>query len=319
MPKIEDLKPSKHFELEALAPGVYAAICGDRGAGVGNAGFVDLGDRVLAFDTFLTPQAATDMKALAAALTGRQPELVINSHYHNDHIWGNQVFLPKALILASEGARELIKTEGQEEYDYYGAQSAGRYAELCEQYEQSDDATERENLIPWLDYYRGLAEAFPDLKMCPPQITVPDRLTIYGSRRRADLLTYKNGHTGSDSILYLPQDQILFAADLLFVQCHPFFVEADPFKLIAILEGIEEMDFTKIVPGHGPVGTKEDVSTLIDYVRGCIATAECMIAEGDVDEEAIAALEIPSPYESWKIPHFYQMNMRHLLEFLAEG
>lgn len=317
MKSIKDLPQSKHFQLQELKPGIYAAVCGQRGAGIGNAGMIDLGDHVLVFDTFLTPQAAADLLAMTQALTGRQPDLVINSHYHNDHIWGNQVFLPQALILSSAGTRQLIATDGQEEFEWYGAQSVARLEELRRQYEQSEDAVEKENLAPWLDYYGGLAVAFPDLEMCLPQMTFGDRFAIYGSRRRAELYTFENGHTGSDTLLYLPDDGIIFAADLMFVQTHPFLAEGDPFKLIAILERIEKMSYTKIVPGHGPVGTKEDVQLLKAYVKFCVETGERLIAEGNIDDAALAALTVPAPYDAWDIPHFFQMNMRFLITLFS--
>jgi cyclase len=320
--RIEELPKSKHFELQEVKTGIFAAVCGQRGAGIGNAGLIDLGDRLIIFDTFLTPQAAADLLAMTLALTGREPDLVINSHYHNDHIWGNQVFLPRAQILSSEGTRQLILTEGQEEFDWYGAQSAARLEALRQQFAASEDALEKENLLPWLDYYQGLVEAFPELEICLPQMTFEDRLTIYGATQQAELFTFKNGHTGSDTILYLPDDAgggILFAADLMFVQTHPFFVEADPLQLIAILEEIEKMPFDKIVPGHGPIGTKEDVRLLINYVNFCLETAERLIAEGTVDESTVAGLSVPQPFDTWHIPHFFGMNMRHLVELINKN
>ena len=318
MKRVEDLQESKHYQLFELIPGVYAAICGQRGAGIGNAGMVDLGDRVLVFDTFMTPQAAADLLAMSLELTGRQPDLVINSHYHNDHIWGNQVFLPQALILSSRHTYDLILSEGQEEFEWYDAQSAVRLADLQQQYEGTDDAAAKENLAPWLDYFGGLVEAFPNLKICPPQLTFADRLTIYGGTRRAELITFENGHTASDTILYLPDDDdeqgIVFAADLLFVQTHPFLAEADPLQLMAILKEIEQMPFSAIVPGHGPVGTKEDIRQLITYVQYCLETADLLIKEGRMDEEAVKGLSIPEPYASWKIPHFFNLNISHLIK-----
>jgi hypothetical protein len=53
---------SNHFELIQIRDGIYAAIAKDGGGAVGNAGFVDLGDKVIVFDTFNTQQAALDLK-----------------------------------------------------------------------------------------------------------------------------------------------------------------------------------------------------------------------------------------------------------------
>jgi cyclase len=85
---------SQHFRLERLADGIYAAIHIDGGWAQSNAGIIDLGDRTLIFDTFINPEAATDLRAAAEELTGRSTVVVINSHSHNDHIWGNQIFPP---------------------------------------------------------------------------------------------------------------------------------------------------------------------------------------------------------------------------------
>src|ERR1051326_2480722 len=95
------LPTSKHFHLEALRDGVYAAI-GIPGTGSGsNAGIIDLGDRTVVFDTFLTPQAGDDLRAAAERLTGRPVAAVINSHWHSDHIHGNQAFALDTPIIAT--------------------------------------------------------------------------------------------------------------------------------------------------------------------------------------------------------------------------
>jgi len=96
------LPDSKHFRLQQLAEGVYAAIHREGGGAIGNAGIVDLGDRTLVYDTFIAPQPAEDLRAAAEALTGRPVDTVINSHWHSDHMWGNQVFGQDTDILSTE-------------------------------------------------------------------------------------------------------------------------------------------------------------------------------------------------------------------------
>ncbi len=98
--KKTNFKGSKHFVLHSLDEGISAAIAEDGGSAISNAGLIDLGGQILVFDTFLTPQAATDLRRSATEL-GRVPQIVINSHYHNDHIWGNQVFASDAQIVSS--------------------------------------------------------------------------------------------------------------------------------------------------------------------------------------------------------------------------
>jgi glyoxylase-like metal-dependent hydrolase (beta-lactamase superfamily II) len=83
---------SPHFTIEKLDDGVWAAIAKNGGYAICNAGIVDLGDATLIFDPFMTPEAAEDLKKTALELTGHPVKYVANSHYHNDHVGGNQVF-----------------------------------------------------------------------------------------------------------------------------------------------------------------------------------------------------------------------------------
>jgi glyoxylase-like metal-dependent hydrolase (beta-lactamase superfamily II) len=93
----------QHFKLHPLAEGVYAAIAENGGQAISNAGLVDLGGQVIVFDTFLTPQAAVELRRFAIDRFGQVSHIIINSHYHNDHIWGNQVFASRWIDLIQRG------------------------------------------------------------------------------------------------------------------------------------------------------------------------------------------------------------------------
>ena len=76
---------SKHFVLQQLAEGAFAAIAEDGGAAISNSGLIDLGGQVVVFDTFLTPQAAADLRRMAEDLTEHYKELNVKVAYlHSD-------------------------------------------------------------------------------------------------------------------------------------------------------------------------------------------------------------------------------------------
>src|SRR5262245_11988679 len=101
---------AKHFSLQQLAPGVWAAIQNDKGGhAISNAGIIDLGNKTLVFDAFMNPDAATELKQTAEQLTKHPVSFVINSHYHDDHIRGNQVFVPGASIISTEWTKDEMK------------------------------------------------------------------------------------------------------------------------------------------------------------------------------------------------------------------
>lgn len=186
--------PSKHFVLQEISNNAYAVIAEDGGAAISNAGIFDLGGQVVVFDTFLTPQAAMDLRGFAEEIFDRKPQIVVNSHYHNDHIWGNQVFEPDAVIVSSAKTRDLISTAGMVEYQWYSANAAVRLDSILDQYQNSGDEVQRSQLSMWIGYYEGLMEAMPHLRVCFPDITFRNRLDIHGAVHSAELTLAANHH-----------------------------------------------------------------------------------------------------------------------------
>jgi len=302
---------SPHFEVEELGNGIFAAIHKEGGGAICNAGIIDLGDRTLIFDTFLTPQAAGDLKSAAEALTGKSATIVVNSHSHNDHIWGNQVFESQADIISTGATKECIATEGINEFEWYKSNVAERLASLESQYESADDDAKRGELSLWLTYYQQLADAMSSLAVVLPTLTFDERLILHGSTRTAELIEYRNGHTNSDIILLLKQDSIVFMGDLLFVESHPYLGDGQPEALVKILEEIRSMDANIFVPGHGPIGNKVNLQMLIDYIEVCQDIVNRMVSDGQ-SEEDVDRIAIPESFKSWQQAGFFRSNLHFL-------
>lgn len=291
-------KFSKHFRVEQLADGVFALIHRDGGWAIANAGIIDLGETTLVFDTFITVEAGTDLRNAAEELTGNVVNIVINSHYHNDHIWGNQAFDSQTAIISSTETRAIIGTKGQEEYAWYKENSPIRLNELRTQIEDEKDEGKKKELELWSSYHEGLVATLPELSVRFPNITFKSRLRIHGAKREVDLITYKNGHTESDTILVLPDQGILFLADLLFVDSHPYLADGDPVHLKEILDEKKIIEGDVLIPGHGPSGSKNDLSLLREYIDHCEQAANSIFDEED-SQAQIANLVIPDPYADW--------------------
>ena len=302
---------SKHFDIHTLANGVFAAIATDGGLAIGNAGLIDLGGQIIVFDTFITPAAAGDLRRFSIEHLGGPPDIVINSHYHNDHIWGNQVFADEAVIMSSSRTRELIVTAGQEEYAWYSANSAQRLKSLQDQFEHVGEA-ERKDLSLWISYFQGLVEELPHTRVHLPQITVKVQFEFHGTNLSAELFSFADGHTGSDTVLFLPESGILFMSDLLFIDCHPYLADGNPEKLLTTLKSLSQLDAAHLVPGHGPVGTKADLDIMIEYVESCLETAQALVDTGDVDEARIKDTTPTGKFGGWQFPRFYQANIQFL-------
>lgn len=311
-------RSSRHFRVEQLADGVFALIHKEGGWAIANAGIIDLGESTLVFDTFITVEAGIDLRNEAQELTGNAVSIVINSHYHNDHIWGNQAFNSQIAIISSSVTRAEIETKGQDEVAGYKKNSPVRLKELRAQIDDEKDKGKKKELEMWISYHEGLVATFPTLSLRFPNISFESRLRIHGVKREVELLAYKNGHTGSDTILFLPDEGILFLADLLFVDSHPYLADGDPVHLREILGEIETFEADVLVPGHGPPGSKKDLSLILQYIDHCEQAADSIQGE-EAAEAQIASLVIPEPFAKWNYAIFYPTNIRYFLMSIKNG
>lgn len=308
------LPDSKHFRLQQLADGVYAAIHIDGGTAIGNAGIVDLGNRSLIYDTFFTPQAAEDLRTAAEALTGRPIDAVINSHYHNDHIWGNQVFSADTDIISTVETRRLIvATKGHDDYDVFLENAEANLESTRAAFHATQDEGERHQLAVWIDYHQSLAEAKPILHVRPPDIAFVQGLAFHGTDRSAELISFDGGHTQDDAVLFLPQEGIAFMSDLLFIDYHPWVGAGDPDKLSHILQEVSDLKPKLLVPGHGPVGEPDSLQQMRQYISTLDELARKMVEDGEA-EDKIDEMAIPEPFEDWLFAAFFPLNMHFLYQ-----
>jgi cyclase len=302
---------NENFSIQQLAPGVWAAIQNDQfGKAICNAGIVDLGDKTLVYDPFMNPEAARELRNLAQELTGRPVSIVVNSHYHNDHIRGNQEFLPIASIISTTWTRDQIAKSEPEEQAWEKRHAPALLKAAKKMYAMGNGA-DRDELPMWIGYYEGIIESMDDLKIILPELVFNDSLWLMGSARSVKLEEFKNGHTTSDIVLYLPAEQIAFMGDLLFVKRHPWLNDGDPVNWqLTLKKWHENPDVKTFVPGHGPVCGKEGVKDLQVYLSKMqdLATA----ANTDSLQSRLLMQPVPSPYHQWYFSRFYEPNMKFL-------
>ena len=234
------LPQSPHFRLERLAPGVYAAIASDTGYAISNAGIIDLGDGTLIFDTFISPRAAVDLRKAALALTGKPALYVVNSHYHNDHIRGNQEF-PGARIIATIRTRKDIIENEPEEIKYETANIAVKVAQARKTLAAERDENRRAEDGFWLKYYEAIQDSHDSLRTVLPDLTFEGKMVLHGPARTVELREAGRGHTASDCLLWLPTEKIAFMGDLLFIDCHPYVGDGFPSDWMRALDSAARM------------------------------------------------------------------------------
>ncbi len=313
---VSGLSESKHFEIERLADGVYAAIATEQGYAICNAGIIDIGDKGILFDTFISPEAARDLLKVTKQLIPHRISHVVNSHEHNDHIRGNQVFGSDVDILSTIGTGEAIARNEPEEIKWEKESVLTEIIDAQTKLDAENDPRRRRELASMVAYLEAMSKSHSELKTRLPNITFEHKLIIHGTKRTVELLPLA-GHTASDVILYVPEEKIGFMGDLLFVHCHPYLASGSPKRWKQSIAATETLGVQIVVPGHGPVGQVTDLSIMSEYIQSLESIVANMIESGKPVEQA--SLEpVPSPFDTWKShDNFFVTNLEFLYKLAA--
>ncbi|MGM0840137.1 MAG: MBL fold metallo-hydrolase [Bacillota bacterium] len=294
----EKIKDTDYFSLYALFDGVYAAIAKPGQGAWSNAGIVDLGEELLIFDSFATPSAAYALRKQAEEMTGKKVKYLINSHYHGDHVFGNQAFADTTIISTSltrkwcEEKNKIVdlQTEIEETEDYLNR--------LGKQIELTTDRVLKASLTNQYKEMTAILKDLPTMELVLPTVLFEEKMVIEGSKRKVELHCFGGGHTPSDTFLYLSQEKVGFMGDLVTVDLHlPIY---DPEEFCAILKKVKLLGIETVVTGHGYPGGSELVFTLEKYLCLLIENTKVAVRNGVPFEVFVSNLEIPNEYAEWK-------------------
>src|SRR5689334_17968693 len=242
------------FTLHLVAPGVWAAIDNPaaKSARAGaNAGFIIGGDSVAVVDTFENPAAAQALLDEIRKKTSLPIRFVVNTHYHIDHVAGNNIFAAAgATILAQDNVRNWERTENLK---FFGAKITPEQKQMVESL--------------------GL-----------PTVTYKDRVDLYLGTRHLVVVSLP-GHTGGDTVVFIPDANVLFCGDLFWKHTLPNLIDASTKPWIETLDAmLARHPEASFVPGHGEVGRAQALRDFRDYLaalREAVGAAQAAGKSGD--------------------------------------
>ncbi|MDZ5472882.1 MBL fold metallo-hydrolase [Bacillus sp. 31A1R] len=308
------IEETDYFTLHFLSDGVYGAIAKHGQGAWSNAGIVDLGDECLVFDSFSTPSAGADLRRVAETITGKKVKYLINSHYHGDHVFGNQAFID-ATIISTSMTKDLFKEknkignlakETKETKDYLN--------QLKIQMEKSQSEVVKASFVNQFNEMSKVLEDLPIMKLVFPTLLFEDKLVIEGSKRRIELYCFGGGHTPSDTFMYLPEEKIAFMGDLVTENLHLPIV--NPLEFKSILDKVRLMDIGTFVPGHGIVGKVDLLESVYDYISYLMEKSNEALQSNQSLETFLSEFQTPEPYSKWRGMNGIKDNLSKVYKFL---
>lgn len=305
---------SRHFTIQELHNGIFAAIATDEGWAVSNAGIVDLGGHTLIFDALSNHLAAADLNSSAIALAGRAVDYVVIGHAHRDHYKGTQAFDRATIVSTRKTCESMARLwkERTETVQREGLESVKKG--IKEEFEswRSNPATTEADKILWDSYEQSLLQGIETYSLKLPSVGFETSMSFHGSKRTAEAITYGGGHSASDALLFLPEERIAYLGDLLFIGYQPYIGDGNLEELLRILDKVEALDPKTLVPGHGPVGTKGDIQPMREYVLALQKIASETQAS-EASREALIETPIPEPFDALKWRAFWRENLEFLI------
>src|SRR5262249_7947533 len=199
----------KTYKFEKIADGVYYAT---GGLGSNNVVIVNDSD-VLIVDTGTTPATARAFVADIKMLTDKPVRYVVNTHWHYDHTDGNSIFGPEVQIIAHDYLRMAMTTFdvlNREPFKTSTAQYAPAQIEALRKQAADERAPARKaELTKQAADLQRIAQDVKEVKPTPPNVTYSSKLVLHRGKREIDLLFLGRGHTGGDTVVYLPQEKIV--------------------------------------------------------------------------------------------------------------
>lgn len=166
----------------------------------------------------------------------------------------------------------------------------------------------------WITYYQYIIDSLQNIKLILPNLTFEKKLTLRGSKSTVEIINAGIGHTANDIIMYVSEDNILFAGDLVFVKCHPYLASGYPDKWVNTLDRLKNLKIDSIIPGHGPIGKKIHIDLMIQYIADVREIAS-KIRKGDEATRRLTKSNIPPPYDTWRFGDmFFPLNIQFFIE-----
>jgi cyclase len=281
------------MEIVEVSPGVIAFVRPDDGA---NTGLIRTPDGAVVVDTTSSP---ADMQELldATGVSASEARFVINTHYHRDHTWGNQLF--DCPILAHRLCLERMEAKLSEVW-------------TPEAIEES--IAEGEKTEP--DWAREVREKWADLRITLPTEVFEERRDLEIGGIKLEVIHF-GAHTPGSAVVWLPEAKVLFAGDLIFAGRYPYVLDADVPALVAALKQLPNFGTETIVPGHGLLCGEMEIAALVEYLESTWALTSDHVARNHTADEAVADPSYPRFPEDPE-ERFHEENIRSMYDQLSK-
>lgn len=278
--------------FDKVADGVYyATSSGVMNTGANSPVFVTDTEAVV-LDSETSPAAARALVQDIKAFTDKPVKYVIDTHYHYDHLYGNQIFGSDVQIIGHDHTRQRLSVDTMAQYTFLTSINPARVDALRQRIADEKDAAQKATLERQLKATLAYREEVKEVKQTPPNITFDNTMTVVRGGREFRLLYLGRGHTDTDVVTFLPRERIVATGDLM-ESVISYMGDSYPEEWIATLEKLKGLDFDTVLPGHGaPFKGKDRITAFQNYLRDFVSQAKALKQQGLTAEQAAEKVDL---------------------------
>lgn len=231
----------------------------------GNIGLFVGKDAVYMIDDQFAPLTQKILAAIKT-ITPKNVDYLINTHWHGDHTGGNENMGKEGvLIIAHENVRVRM----------------------------SKESTRRGKKVP------------PAPKVALPVVTFDKTISFHINGDDVMATHIHNAHTDGDSFIYFTNNNVLHTGDSYFQGAFPYIDLGSGGSVNGYIDGLKKMlmvidDETKIVPGHGKISNKKEMTTYLQMLTTLRDRVAKAIKNGKTLDEVSKDNSITQGFESYE-------------------
>jgi cyclase len=240
-----------------------------------NVAFVATGEGVILIDTPMLPEQALHWRTKIQERTGKEASYILNTDHHRAHVVGNQ-FFPTAAVVAHELAWKEIKSYG----DSFRTRLLNMY---------------RDRMPEAVEFWQE------HLRIIHPEITYTGRTVFLKGDKEIHLIPL-GGHTPATTVVFFPQERLLFTGDLVVTNRPPFLSQGNTKEWLEALTYLRKLDYDILIPGHGELTGKEATENMSSFLR--LVRRKVRSAYRSGLSKADTARSLSHLVRHWPIPPF---------------
>jgi cyclase len=249
------------IKAEKVADGLWMLT----GSG-GNIGVSAGPDGVFLVDDQYAP-LTEKIKAAVKAISDRPIRFVLNTHWHGDHVGGNENLGKDGVVIVAH-----------------------------------DNVRNRMSKEQFIRMFNSKVPASPAVAL--PLVTFAESLSFHLNGEDVDAIHVPPAHTDGDAIVFFRKANVVHAGDTLFNGMYPFIDISSGGSVDGMIRAAERVlevgdAATKVIPGHGPLATKADVRAFRDMLAASRDAVKPLVAAGKTLDEVKAAKPTAALDEKW--------------------